>query len=133
MAASARLSVRLAAVPLLLAASVAALNIVNGRSATTSHVLINHPKVAMVSLTARPSCPQLRPNHLAESYRLITETLDVIENNAVYINVPPKMRTTAWKAWTLRRGERRKGLRGRETWPCYGSSICRTEPLRCST
>jgi aminopeptidase-like protein len=32
----------------------------------------------------------IRPNHLAESYRLIAETLDVIENNAVYINALPK-------------------------------------------
>jgi hypothetical protein len=44
MAASARLSVRLAAVALLLAASVAAPNIATGRGA---------PNVAMVSLTAR--------------------------------------------------------------------------------
>ena len=29
-------------------------------------------------------------------YRLIAETLDAIENNAVYINALPKMRTTAW-------------------------------------
>jgi acyl-CoA reductase-like NAD-dependent aldehyde dehydrogenase len=28
-------------------------NIVTGRGATTGHALINHPKVAMVSLTAR--------------------------------------------------------------------------------
>ena len=28
--------------------------------------------------------------------RLIAETLDAIENNAVYINALPKMRTTAW-------------------------------------
>ena len=38
----------------------------------------------------------MRPNHLAASYRLIAETLDAIENNAVYINALPKMRTTAW-------------------------------------
>ena len=28
-------------------------NIVTGRGATTGHALINHPKIAMVSLTAR--------------------------------------------------------------------------------
>ena len=32
----------------------------------------------------------IRPNHLAEFYRLIAETLNVIENNAVYINALPK-------------------------------------------
>ena len=50
----------------------------------------------MVSLTARLHVRNLRPNHLAEFYRLIAETLDAIENNAVYINALPKMRTTAW-------------------------------------
>ena len=71
-------------------------NIATGRGATTGHALINHPKIAMVVADRTPSCPQLRPNHLAEFYRLIAETLDAIENNAVYINALPKMRTTAW-------------------------------------
>ena len=32
----------------------------------------------------------IRPHHLAESYRLIAKILDVLENNAVYINTLPK-------------------------------------------
>jgi aminopeptidase-like protein len=32
----------------------------------------------------------IRPKHLAESYRLITKTLDVIENDAIYVNLLPK-------------------------------------------
>ena len=32
----------------------------------------------------------IRPDHLAQSYRLIAETLDVIENDAVYRNTMPK-------------------------------------------
>jgi aminopeptidase-like protein len=32
----------------------------------------------------------IRPNHLAESYRLIAETLDVIENDMAYYNAMPK-------------------------------------------
>ena len=32
----------------------------------------------------------IRPEHLAQSYRLIAETLDVIENDAVYCNTMPK-------------------------------------------
>jgi len=32
----------------------------------------------------------IAPNHLALSYRLIAETLDVVENNAVYCNTLPK-------------------------------------------
>ncbi len=32
----------------------------------------------------------IRPAHLSESYRLITQTLDVIENDTIYINLLPK-------------------------------------------
>jgi aminopeptidase-like protein len=32
----------------------------------------------------------IRPSYLAESYRIIAETIDVLENNAVYINTLPK-------------------------------------------
>jgi aminopeptidase-like protein len=32
----------------------------------------------------------IRPDHLSKSYRLIAETLDVIENDAVYCNTMPK-------------------------------------------
>jgi aminopeptidase-like protein len=32
----------------------------------------------------------IRPQHLAQSYRLIAATLDVIENDAVYVNTMPK-------------------------------------------
>ena len=32
----------------------------------------------------------IHPNHLAESYRIIAETIDVLENNATYINMLPK-------------------------------------------
>jgi aminopeptidase-like protein len=32
----------------------------------------------------------IQPNHLAESYRIIAETIDVVENNAKYINTLPK-------------------------------------------
>ena len=32
----------------------------------------------------------IRPDHLAQSYRLIAETIDVIENDAVYCNTMPK-------------------------------------------
>jgi aminopeptidase-like protein len=32
----------------------------------------------------------IRPEHLEESYRLITQTLHVIENDAIYINLMPK-------------------------------------------
>jgi len=32
----------------------------------------------------------IRPEHLIESYRLIAQTLDVIENDAIYVNLLPK-------------------------------------------
>jgi len=32
----------------------------------------------------------IRPEHLGESYRLITQVLDVIENDTVYVNLMPK-------------------------------------------
>jgi aminopeptidase-like protein len=32
----------------------------------------------------------IRPEHLSKSYRLIAETIDVIENNAIYYNTLPK-------------------------------------------
>ena len=51
----------------------------------------------------------IRPDHLARSYRLLAETLDVIENDAVYRNKMPKLRTTAWKVWTLWRDRGRQG------------------------
>jgi aminopeptidase-like protein len=32
----------------------------------------------------------IRPDHLASSYRLIAETIDIIESDSVYINTIPK-------------------------------------------
>jgi len=32
----------------------------------------------------------IRPEHLGESYRLITQVLDVIENDTIYVNLMPK-------------------------------------------
>ena len=74
----------------------------------------------------------IRPDHLSRSYRLIVETLDVIENDAVYCNTMPKCEPQLGK----------RGLYGavggtrtppRQIWPCYGFSISPTGRIRCST
>src|SRR5262249_6274654 len=72
------------------------------------------------------------PDHLARSYRLLAETLDVIENDAVYRNKMPKCEPQLGKY----------GLYGAiggtskllpPIWPCYGYSIFLTGRIRCST
>jgi len=74
----------------------------------------------------------IRPDHLARSYRLLAETLDVIENDAVYRNKMPKCEPQLENMdFMARSGETSKLLP--PIWPCYGYSIFLTGRIRCST
>ena len=43
----------------------------------------------------------IQPIHLAESYRIIAETIDVLEIERHLLQHTAKMRTSAWKTWAL--------------------------------
>ena len=72
----------------------------------------------------------IAPDHLALSYRLIAETLDVVENDAVYCSTMPKCEPQLGRhgLYGMVGGTR---TRQPPTWRCYGFSTFPMGCIRC--
>src|SRR5262249_6607029 len=96
--------------------------------------LFQHSRFAEIPQyhTSADNLDFIRPDHLARSYRLIAETLDVIENDAVYRNTMPKCEPQLGKYGLY--GEVGSGKEApAASMLCCGYSIFLTGRIRCST